>query len=149
MFPLLETAIGFVAVMLILSLLVKSVTSILKDHFDFYTDNLRYEVGRLIRNTTGRLLTDLESDPQVLARAPWVGDVNWSRIGDEFFIKDNALWVLRALGATDAQLENLDGRLAGHLSRVKYTFEQRMKNLSFAVGLGLCLTLDINALTIW
>src|SRR5262249_52133799 len=149
MFPLLETAIGFVAVMLILSLLVKSLTSILKDHFDFYCDNLRYEVSRLIRNTTGKVLADIETDPELLAKAPWIADVEWSRIGDEFFNKENVTWILKALGATDAQLVNLDGRITGHLSRVKYMFEQRMKNLSCAVGLGLCLVLDINALTIW
>ena len=58
-------------------------------------------------------------------------------------------WLLKELGASAAQLENVEGRLAVHLGRVKYLFEQRMKNLSIAIGLGLCLVLDINALTIW
>jgi hypothetical protein len=149
MFPLLETAIGFLAVMLVLSLLVKSLTSLLKDHFDYYTDNLEYEASRLIRNTIGKSWTQLKSDPAVLARAPWVNDLDWSRVGDEFFNADNLTWLLTELGATPAQLQNLEGRLAVHVSRVKYMFEQRMKNLSIAVGIGLCLLLDVNALTIW
>ena len=149
MFPLIETAIGFLAVMLLLSLLVKSLTSLIKDHFDFYTDNVKYEASRFVRNALGKTWSELEQDPVISAKAPWVRDIKWERVGDEFFNKDNVEWMLKELGASPAQLQNLDGRLAVHLGRVKYMFEQRMKNLSVAVGLGLCLFLDINAIAIW
>lgn len=148
-FPLLETALGFLAIMLALSLLVKSLTSLVKDHFDFYTDNVRYEVNRLVRNTLGKTIEQLKQDPEIVARAPFLTDVDWQRVGDEVFNKDNAVWVLTQLGATPEQLEHLDGRLTYHLGRVRYAFERRVKNLSFACGLALCLTLDINALSIW
>ena len=149
MFPLLETALGFLAIMLALSLLVKSLTSLIKDHFDFYTDNVRYEVNRLVRNTLGKTIEQLKQDPQVVAKAPFLTDVDWQRVGDEVFDKDNAMWLLKQLGATPAQLEHLEGRLAYHLGRVRYAFGRRVNNLSFASGLALCLALDVNALSIW
>ena len=149
MFPLLETAVGFVAVMLLLSLLVKSLTSLVKDQFDFYSDNLKYEASRFVRNTIGRSWSELQEDPAIVKNAPWLKDIDWSRVGTEFFNKENVDWLLKGLGASPAQLENVEGRLAVHLSRVKYMFEQRMKNLSIAIGIGLCLVLDVNALTIW
>ena len=149
MFPFLETALGFLAIMLALSLLVKSLTSLIKDHFDFYTDNIRYEVNRLVRNTLGKTVEQLTQDPQVVARAPFLTDVNWERVGDEVFNRENAAWVLTQLGATPEQLAHLDGRLVYHLGRVRYAFERRVKNLSFASGLALCLALDINAFSIW
>ncbi len=148
MFPLIETAIGFLAVMLLLSLLVKSLTTLIKDHFDFYTDNLQYEVSRLIRNAVGRSWSDLRRDPAVVAKAPWIADINWSRVGDEFFNVDNVKWLLTQIDP-NVDVTNIEGRLKVHLSRVQYMFEQRMKNLAIAVGIALCMLLDINAATIW
>jgi hypothetical protein len=149
MFPLLETAIGFVAVMLLLSLLVKSLTTLIKDHFDFYSDNLKYEVSRLLRNSLGVTLSQLQNNPAIVAKAPWIKDTDWSRVGDEFFNKENVDWLLKELGAAGPQLANLEGRLAVHAGKVSYMFEQRMKNLSIVVGLALCLFADINAFRIW
>src|SRR3979490_366496 len=40
MLSLIETLTGFAAIMLMLSLLVKTVTSVIKNHWDYYSDNL-------------------------------------------------------------------------------------------------------------
>lgn len=149
MFPLLETAIGFVAVMLTLSLLVKSLTSLIKDHFDFYCDNIRYEINCLFCDTIGRTFDDLRRDPAVLQRAPFLANTDWHRVGDEFFNKQNVEWMLTRLGAAPADLQDLDGRLTYYLGRARYAFDTRMKTLSLAAGLALCLSLDINAVRIW
>lgn len=151
MFPLLETAIGFVAIMLMLTLLVKSLAELIKDHFDFYCDNLNYEADQFLRSVIGRSLTELKNDATALAKAPWLRDFDLARIGDEFFEEDNVRSVLLQIDpALDpAKLTNIKGQLAAHVSRVKYMFQQRLKNLSFAVGVGLCLMLDVNAVTIW
>jgi hypothetical protein len=155
MFPLIETAIGFVAVMLMLTLLVKSVTELIKAHFDFYCDNLAYEADQFFRAALGRSLASLQRDPRVRQKLPWLSAENLSRIGDEFFNEENARAALGALeSVTGTQVDpviaaHLKGVLAAHVSRVTYTFNQRMKNLAFAVGVGLCLLLDVNAITIW
>ena len=57
-------------------------------------------------------------------------------------------WVLVKLGAS-AALTNLEGRLAVHVANLQYAFETRIKNLALAVGLALCLGLNINGMTIW
>ena len=149
MFPLLETAIGFLAVMLTLSLLVKSLTSLLKEHFDFYSDNVRYEVNCFFRDAVGRTLDDLRQDPAEVQRAPFLANIDWHRVGDEFFNRQNVAWMLTRLGAPPADLQLLEGRLTYHLGRVRYAFDTRMKTLSLAAGLALCLALDINAVRIW
>ncbi len=45
--------------------------------------------------------------------------------------------------------EALKARLEVHKANVRYTFEKRTKNISLALGLALCLFLNINAFTIW
>jgi hypothetical protein len=149
MFPLLETAIGFVAVMLTLSLLVKSLTSLIKDHFDFYSDNIRYEINCLFCDTIGQTFDDLRQDPTAVQRAPFLANTDWRRVGDEFFNRQNVEWMLTRLGAAPADLQDLDGRLTYYLGRAKYAFDTRMKTLSLAAGLALCLLLDVNAVRIW
>jgi hypothetical protein len=51
MFPLIETMIGFSAIMLLLSLLVKALASVIKNHVDYYSQNFEAEVERLISGT--------------------------------------------------------------------------------------------------
>ncbi len=144
MFPLLETAIGFVAIMLMISLLVKSLTELIKDHFDFYCDNLNYEADLFLRSVVKKSLAELKTDAAVLEKAPWLRDFDLSRIGEEFFNEDNIKPLLLAVrpDLDQAVLANIKGLLAAHVSRVKYMFTQRLKNLSFAVGVGLCLVLN-------
>ena len=151
MFPLIETAIGFVAIMLMLTLLVKSLTSLINNHFDFYCDNLNYEVDQFLRGVLKKSLAELKADATKLEQAPWLKDFDLSRVGDEFFSEENIKSVLKDLAEPGQVIDmsNLKGRLAAHVSRVKYMFGQRVKNLAFAVGVGLCLLIDVNAVTIW
>lgn len=46
-------------------------------------------------------------------------------------------------------LHYIQARLEVHWANVCYAFETRTKNISLAVGIALCLVLNINALTIW
>jgi hypothetical protein len=130
--PLLEVAIGFVASMLVLSMLVKSLTSLVKNCIDYYFDNIQYEIDRLTNDTVGFTLSALKDTPGVRAAAPWVMNLDWRRVGEQFLTKENVTWVLRSLGATAASLENLEARLAVHKANLKYAFDQRMKNLALA-----------------
>lgn len=142
MLPLIETIIGFAAIMMTLGFLVKSLTSLIKNHFDFYSSHLKHEVGRLLNGTLNKTLADVK-------KTSWGKDINWNRLGDEYLTKRNMDWVLSKLGAKKKDLENLEGRLAVHLGNIKYAFEKRLKNISLIVGLALCLGLNINAVSIW
>jgi hypothetical protein len=149
MIPLLDTVIGFATVMLMLSLLVKCLTSLLKNQMDFYTKNLQHEVDRLVKGILG------VGWKQAVARLPagpdkcWLEEINWERLGEEILTKPHMEWVLVKLGAPPAALTNLEGQLVVHVANLQYAFETRMKNLALAVGLALCLGLNINGLTIW
>src|SRR6476620_4186349 len=149
MVPLIETTVGFVAIMMVLSFLVKSLTTLISDHFDFYCDNFQYEVSRLIRNTTGRAWESWANDPDTVKRLPWVADIKWERLGDEFFSEDHIRWVVSQLSGVRPDQVDVKGLVQVHLGKVKYAYQQRLKNLSIAAGLGLCLMPDVNGLTLW
>ncbi len=149
MLSLIETVTGFAAIMLMLSLLVKTLTSVVKNQFDYYSDNLEHEVKRLAWETMGQEWNRLTDSTKLATGASWVNEIHWKRLGDDYLTPANMKWLLKSLGATDAQLADLEDRVKMHLANVKYAFEMRMKNLSLAVGLGLCLFMNINALTIW
>ena len=98
MFQLIETITGFVAIMLVLSYLVKSLTSVIKSYVDFYTRNLKHEVSRLVLGTLGKTWEELKKEKKVKEKAPWVYDINWKKLGDEYLTKNNMEWVLNKLG---------------------------------------------------
>ncbi len=143
MLSLIETLTGFAAIMLMLSLLVKTLTSVIKNQWDYYSDNLRHEVQRLAFEVTGKAWNTL------LQNAPeWAKNISWERLGDEFLTPAYMSWFLKQLDQ-NARVFDLESRLKIHVANVKYTFEMRMKNLALAVGLALCLLGNINAFTIW
>jgi len=145
MFSLIETITGFAAIMLMLSLLVKTLTSVIKNQWDYYSDNLKHEIQRLALETTGKTWDTLRQN----ANTPeWVKNIHWERLGDEFLTPAYMSWFLKQLDQ-NARVFDLESRLKIHVANVKYTFEMRMKNLALAVGLALCLLCNINAFTIW
>jgi hypothetical protein len=145
MLTLIETLTGFAAIMLMLSLLVKTLTSVVKNQWDYYSDNLKHEVQRLALETTGKTWETLVQNP---AAPDWVRHLHWERLGDELLTSAYMSWFLKQLDQ-NARIFDIESRLKIHIANVKYTFEMRMKNLALAAGLGLCLLCDINALTIW
>ena len=145
MLSLIETITGFAAIMLMLSLLVKTLTSVIKNQWDYYSDNLKHEVERLAFEATGKtwdILRKSASTPE------WVKNIHWERLGDDVLTPAYMSWFLKQLDQ-NARVFDLESRLKVHVANVKYTFEMRMKNLALAVGLGLCLIANINAFTIW
>src|SRR5260370_13985156 len=54
MLSLIETLTGFAAIMLMLNLLVKTLTSLIKNHGDYYSDNLKHELQPLALETTDK-----------------------------------------------------------------------------------------------
>ncbi len=140
---LIDSAIGFAAIMLMLSLLVKSLTSLVKNYVDYYSENLRSEVDQFLNGMVGAGLNVLE------VRFPWVRDINWKSLGEEFLTRDKMELLLRQISPTWTNMGDLDMRLSLHVANLKYAFEQRMKNLALAIGLGLCMFLNVNAVTIW
>lgn len=153
MLRLIETVIGFAAIMLVLSFLVKSLTSVIKQLVDFYTNNLKYEVNKLVRGTLGKTWEALKKESKEKEELLWVHDINWKRLGEEYLTKDNMEWVLNKLGSLSGKkeidLKDLEGRLAVHVSNIRYAFQKRIKNITLVVGLGVCLALNINAFSIW
>ena len=147
MLSLIETLTGFTAIMLMLSLLVKTLTSVIKNQWDYYSDNLKHEVQRLVLETTGRTWNDvLRSASEQVKNL--IGEIHWERLGDEFLNATYLSWFLKKLDS-NADLNDLESRLKVRLANVKYAFQMRMKNLALAVGVGLCLLCNINAFTIW
>jgi hypothetical protein len=145
MLPLIETLAGFAAIMLMLSLLVKTLTSVIKNQWDFYSDNLRHEVQRLALETTGKSWDTLLQNS---AAPDWAKSMHWERMGDELLTPAYMSWFLKQLDP-NARVFDIDSRLKIHVANVKYTFEMRMKNLALAVGLLVCLLGNINAFAIW
>jgi hypothetical protein len=138
--------------MLVLSYLMKSLTSLIKNLVDFYSRNLQHEVSRLVKGTIGKSWEALKKLSSEKNKELWVQDINWKRLGDEFLNKKNMEWVLNKLGeltGAKVDLKDLEGRLAVHLSNIKYAFEKRIKNIAVAVGIAVCLALNINAFSIW
>jgi hypothetical protein len=153
MLPLIDTVIGFAAIMLVLSLLVKTLTSLVKNHVDFYSTNLKHEVDRLAQAVLGRswdeAVTALARNPATQRDAHWFRGIIWERLGYEFLNRPNMEWVLTKLGAAPGALDHLEDRLQVHVANISYAFNTRMKNLALVIGLFLCLALDVNAVTIW
>ena len=149
MLSLIETITGFAAIMLMLSLLVKTLTSVFKNYLDYYSDNLEHEVKRLVLETTGKtwnFIRDSNDTPGPVRNI--MKEIHWDRLGDEFLNPEYLTWFLQQLDK-NAVVSDLGARLKIHVANVKYTFEMRMKNLALAAGLGLCLLCNINAFTIW
>jgi hypothetical protein len=153
MLTLVDTITGFVAIMLVLSMMVKSLTSLIKNHVDLYSRNLKHEVDRLalavVGKTWNQAVADLETNPATAREAAWFKGLNWERLGDEFLTKEQMEWALTKLGAQPGSLDHLENRLQVHLAKLSYAFGTRMKNLALVIGLALCLGLDINSFAIW
>lgn len=143
MLPLVETIIGFSVIMLTLSFLVKSLTSVVKNHVDYYSRNLRAEVDRFLCGIVGR----------TTAKLPKMRGIQWGRLSDEFLSKENMEWWLRTLGMhpekVKQELESMEARVEVHKANLRYAFAKRTNTIALAMGLALCLLMNINAFTIW
>lgn len=106
---------------------------------------MEHEVKRLAFEATGKTWETLS---QSSSAPDWARKIHWGRLGDQFLSSSNMKWFLQELDQ-HAKVDDLESRVKVHLDNVKYAFEMRMKNLALAVGLGLCLLCDINAVTIW
>lgn len=143
MFTLLETVIGFTVIMLLLSYLVKSLTSVVKNHFDYYSGHLETEVRDLVMRLLGKHLEDVK----IGVYEPFKG-IDWKEVGEEFLTADN-FKALLGPALNPGQVEALEAQLEIHKGKMQYAFSRRMKNLSLVCGLALCLIVNINAFTIW
>lgn len=152
-FPLLETIMGFAVIMLTLSYLVKSLTSVVKNHIDYYSKNLRGELDRFLVGVLGKASENLP------VRGPGGKEdfpmrrIQWKRLSEEFLSEENIVWWLGQLGMTPQQIEDrkdaLAARLAVHRANLQYAFSRRNANIALGMGLALCLFLNINAFTLW
>jgi hypothetical protein len=143
MIQLLDTALGFVAIMAMLSLLVKCLTSLVKSYVDYYSGNLRSEVDSLLQGMLGRGLTALGRTN------PWLNDINWKSLGEEYLTVDKMRLLLQQLDPTWVDMGDLQTRVDLHIANLRYDFERKMKNLALAAGLVICLLCNINSVAIW
>jgi len=144
MFVLLEIVIGFAAIMLMLSLLVKSLTSLIKNHFDYYAPIVELELKRLesFWASSGKKFTK---------------SINPKTIGSDFFDQKNVLALLSVEdGETDKKKDSEASKkkefpvlIEESRKNIDALFSKRSKNLALVVGLALCLGANINALSIW
>ncbi len=139
MLALIDTVIGFTVIILLLSFLVKSLTSVVKNHVQYYSQNLQRELVLVLRPLVGVTLDRLESA---------LGGIDWRNVGEELLDEENLKPVLEKIDS-GLDLADLKARLAVHKAALKFAFDRRMKNLSLACGAALCLLLNINAFTIW
>lgn len=143
MIQVLDTALGFVAIMAMLSLLVKCLTSLIKSYVDYYSGNLRAEADSLVEGMLGQGLTALA------VTHTWIKDINWKSLGEEYLTVDKVKVLLQQLDPSWQDMGDLQARVDLHLANLRYGFERRMKNLALAAGLAVCLLCDVNSLTIW
>jgi hypothetical protein len=143
MVNLLDSAIGFIAIILTLSLLVKSLTSLIKSYVDYYSGHLRAEVDQFLRGMVSDGLDALAKEHD------WIARINWRSLGEEYLTRDKMTVLLRQIKPDWEDAGDFGAKLDLHVANLKYTFERRMKNLALAAGVGLCLFLNVNALTIW
>ncbi len=143
MLSLIETLIGFSVVMLLLSLLVKSLTSVVKNHVDYYSENLRAEVDRFLSGTIGRSTQDIDG----------MRKIQWKRVTEEFLTKENMVWWLKQARIKAGKLkevqDGIEKRLEVHRKNLQFAFAKRTSYIALAMGLALCLFMNINAFTIW
>ncbi len=139
MLTLIDTVIGFAVVMLLLSFLIKSLTSVVKNHVQYYSQNFRRELERVLLPLPGMTLKKLESA---------LGGIDWRNVGGELLDPNNLKPILQKINSR-LDLSDLAARLAVHKSALDFAFEKRMKNLTLACGTALCLLLNVNAFTIW
>lgn len=147
MFLLIETIVGFSVIMLMLSFLVKSLTSVVKNHINYYAENLKTEVEHFLRETLDQSFDKIE-ELTGKDKKPVLAKVPWRRLGEEYLNVENMKELLKKVTGP-GEYENLEARVKKHQANLKYAFDVRMKNLSLACGLGLCLLLNVNAFTIW
>ncbi len=143
MIQLLDTALGFVAIMAMLSLLVKCLTSLIKSYVDYYSGNLYAEVDSLVQGMLGQGLGALA------ATHPWLNDINWKSLGEEYLTVDKMKVFLQQLEPAWVDMGDLQSRVDLHVANLRYGFERRMKNLALAAGLVVCLLCNVNSVTIW
>jgi hypothetical protein len=145
MIQLLDTTLGFVAIMAMLSLLVKCLTSLIKSFVDYYSANLHAEVDSLVEAMLGSSLSALASQP----RLSWLKEINWKSLDEQFLNVDKMKIFLQQLDPAWADMGDLGSRLDLHVANLKYTFDRKMKNLALAAGFAVCLLGNVNALSIW
>ncbi len=141
MLTLIDTVIGFTVIMLLLSFLIKSLTSVVKNHVQYYRQNLVSELDRLLKPYLAEGLRTLQEQ---------LPNIDWRNIGEELFDEENLRPILEKFDSSlQGKLTDLKARLTVHKAALEFGFDRRMKNLSLACGTALCLILNINALSIW
>jgi hypothetical protein len=143
MIQLLDTALGFVAIMAMLSLLVKCLTSLIKNYVDYYSGNLHAEVDSLVQGMLGQSLGALA------ATHTWLNEINWKSLGEEYLTVDKMKVFLQQLEPGWVDMGDLQSRVDLHVANLRYDFERKMKNLALAAGLAVCLLCNVNSVTIW
>jgi hypothetical protein len=129
--------------MAMLSLLVKSMVSLVKSYVDYYSGNLHAEVDSLVQGILGRSLASLA------AAHAWIAEINWKSLGEEYLTVDKMKVFLQQIDPAWVDMGDLQARLDLHRANLQYGFERRMKNLALSAGLGVCLVFNVNSLTIW
>ena len=80
-------------------------------------------------------------------------EIQWKRVTEEFLTKENMVWWLKQAHIKPEKLtgiqEGIEKRLEVHRKNLQFAFAQRTSYIALAMGLALCLFMNINAFTIW
>src|SRR5216684_3971263 len=122
MIQLLDTALGFVAIMAMLSLLVKCLTSLIKSYVDYYSGQLHAEVDSLVQGMLGQSLGALA------ATHAWLNDINWKSLGEEYLTVDKMKFFLQKPEPTGVNRGALNSGVVLPLGILRLGSNRRMKN---------------------
>ena len=142
MLVLLETIISFSVIMLLLSYLVKSLTSLIKNFSNCYYSNcLEPEMNHVMSKSSKKNFEEKELEK--------IKSVKSVQMGKDLLVM-KFMNKLAKESKTDKKNMRSQFRLLKQCqNNFKANFTLRMKNLSLVCGLALCLLLNINAFTIW
>lgn len=152
MLTLMDTAIGFIVVLLMISLVIKGLTSVIKNFVDYKRAIIADQIRKFVERADAqsehwrKLLKGLYQEGRMggEARDPRLSHSLNKAIGD------GGLRSWLAAGETPGEkaqdilplVQTLNDQIGEAVSATN-------KNFSLLIGLALCLLLNINALTVW
>ena len=144
---LFQTVSIFLGLIVLLSILVQALTWMIQSNSYYYADCLETEVEHFLRETLDTPFDNIEDIKGVNGKKV-LENIPWNQLGEEFFSVENMKELVEKI-AGHSDFKYFEARVKRHQVHLKTSFNDRMSSLTLVCGVGLCLFLNINALTIW
>lgn len=144
MLALIDTVIGFAALMLVLSMLIKAATSMIKNLGSYAEEALKHEMGLLLESPKVTEILGSKLDLNLT-------QVNFGGLGKRYLTLENleGLAGKDLAGKVKDKAAEMKSVVDAHRRKLDLLLEKRNKNLSLVVGVIICLALNINAFAVW